>query len=364
MMPALRIFVFLVGLAVVLLTIRSVIFTLLLPRSKPDSVERIVFEGVRMLYKLRLRRATSYEQRDQVMATYAPVALLTLLPIWLGLILIGYALMYWATGILAWDEDVILSGSSLFTLGFASSTSLTHTLLAFTEATIGLILVALLIAYLPTIYGNYSRREVAVTQLSSRAGAPPSATEFILRASRIGALDQIDDFWESWETLFAEIEESHTSLAVLVFLRSPQTNHSWLTASGTVLDAASLLASTVDIPRRPRSELCIRAGFLALRRIADFYHIDYDVEARFPEHPISLSREEFDAVCANLSGGGVPVKPDLDQAWQDFGGWRVNYDRALTSLCELVNAPYAPWSSDRSAPLYRSDGSAYPRPRT
>jgi hypothetical protein len=48
----------------------------------------------------------------------------------------------------------------------------------------------------------------------------------------------------------------------------------------------------------------------------------------------------------------VPLKADLEQAWRDFAGWRVNYDRVLLSLASLTMAPYAPWSSDRSM-LYR-----------
>ena len=44
----------------------------------------------------------------------------------------------------------------------------------------------------------------------------------------------------------------------------------------------------------------------------------------------------------------MPLKADLEQAWRDFAGWRVNYDRVLLSLAELTMAPYAPWSSDRS----------------
>jgi hypothetical protein len=44
----------------------------------------------------------------------------------------------------------------------------------------------------------------------------------------------------------------------------------------------------------------------------------------------------------------VPLKPDVDQAWRDFAGWRVNYDKVLLALAGLVLAPYAQWSSDRS----------------
>jgi len=97
-----------------------------------------------------------------------------------------------------------------------------------------------------------------------------------------------------------------------------------------------------------QARLCSRAGYLALRRIADLFDLPYEPNPVFPEEPISISREEFDAACAALEEAGVPLRDDRDQAWLDFAGWRVNYDRPLLSLAALVGAPYAPWSSDRS----------------
>jgi hypothetical protein len=121
-----------------------------------------------------------------------------------------------------------------------------------------------------------------------------------------------------------------------------------VTASGAVLDGASLRASTVDRPRSPDAELCIRAGYIALRRIADFFGVDHNPDPHWPEVSISIDRREFDQVCRELAEAGVPLKRDLEQAWRDFAGWRVNYDRVLLALAALTMAPYAPWSSDRS----------------
>ena len=64
--------------------------------------------------------------------------------------------------------------------------------------------------------------------------------------------------------------------------------------------------------------------------------------------PISISRDEFEAVLYRLQGAGLPLKEDREQAWQDFAGWRVNYDHTLLALCSLVMAPPAFWSSDRA----------------
>jgi hypothetical protein len=132
-----------------------------------------------------------------------------------------------------------------------------------------------------------------------------------------------------------------------VFFRSPRPDRSWVTATGAVLDAAALARSALDIPADPRADLCIRAGFLMLRSIADFFRFPYHPDPHYPAQPISISRAEFEAACAELAEQGVPLKGDRDQAWQDFAGWRVNYDETLLALARFTMAPPSPWTGER-----------------
>jgi hypothetical protein len=345
-MLAVRVLVFLLGVSLVLATLFSCIRTFVLPRSANNRLSRIVFLGIRRIFNFIMRGARTYAAHDRIMAYYAPVALLALPAVWLVLVLAGYMGMFWAIDPAAWPDTFKLSGSSLFTLGFATPGDFTRTVLIFSEAAIGLMLLALFISYLPTMYAAFSRREVAVTLLEVRAGSPPSAVEMLSRYQRLHRLEKLGEVWVQWETWFAELDESHTSLAALAFFRSPQPERSWVTAAGAVLDTASLVASTVDVPRDTQADMCIRAGFLALRHIAGFFKIPYNPHPA-PTDPISISREEYDAVCEQLASAGVPLKPDRDQCWRDFAGWRVNYDTVLIALARLTMAPEAPWSSDR-----------------
>jgi hypothetical protein len=347
-MMLLRVASFVVGLWVVVATFLSAIRTFVLPRAVPTYLSFVVFRAVRLIFNLRARRVNSYEARDKIMAMYAPVSLLALPPVWLALVAFGYTGMFWALGISPWWHALEASGSSLVTLGIFPLETLPQQLAAFSEAAAGLILVALLIAYLPTIYAAFARRETAVTLLEVRAGSPHSAVELIKRHQRIHGLERLHELWLNWEIWFADLQESHTSLAALVFFRSPDPRHSWVTASGAVLDAAALAVSTVDMPHDVQADLCLRAGYLALRAVADFFSFEYDVAPR-PDDPISISREEYDAACEEMAAQGVPLKADRDRAWRDFSGWRVNYDTVLIGLAALTMAPYAPWSSDRSA---------------
>jgi hypothetical protein len=232
-------------------------------------------------------------------------------------------------------------------LGVEHPPDVPGSVLAFTEAAVGLVLLALLITYLPSIYQAFSRREAAVTALEIRAGAPPSAAEMIERYWVLERMEKLTDLWLEWERWFVDVEESHTSFPALVFFRSPQPDHSWVTASGAVLDAASVILSTVDVPRDVQAEFCIRAGYLALRRISDFFGFAYDPDPKRGD-PIAVSRDEYDQVVERLAAAGVPLKPDRDEAWLDFAGWRVNYDTPLIVLAGFTMSPYAPWSSDRS----------------
>jgi hypothetical protein len=346
-MILLRVVLFVAGVYLVLVALRSAVRTFVIPRNIHDCITRSVFIASWMVFSLPLRFTKTYLQRDSILAYLAPVALLMLLPVWYLLVGVGFGFIFYSVGVTPMKEAMILSGSSLFTLGSKFVETFPAVFIIFVEAIIGLIMVALLISYLPTMYSSFSKREVAVNLLEIVAGSPPRVTEMLLRYQRIFGMDQLGEIWRTWETWFAELEESHTSHPALIFFRSSPPTQSWLTSAGAVLDAAALSQSAIDTPPDPNARLCIRAGYLALRRVAEHYEIRYPENPSFPNDPITVRREEFDALLDELAQGGVPLKPDREKAWLDYAGWRVNYDAPLVGLAGIIQAPYAPWSSDR-----------------
>jgi hypothetical protein len=351
----LRFFAFIVGLFLVSGTVLSAIRTVILPRAAQSWLTRLVFFAVRVPFFAAAGPRQPYKRRDRILAMYGPVSLVALPLVWLTVVLNGYMLIFWALSPQPLGDAFHLSVSSLTTLGFAAADTFVERLLAFMEAGLGLSLVALLITFLPSIYSSFAKREVQVGQLEVRAGSPPSAVGFIERHYRIGALEDVDDLdstFERWERWFAQIEESHLSYPILVFFRSPQPDRSWVTAAGTMLDSAALITSCLPRRKVGSAGLCIRAGYLALRRIADFFGIEFDHDPR-PDDPISIARSEFDEVWDHLAAIGMELKPDRDQAWRDFAGWRVNYDTVLLALADVTVAAFAPWTSDRSSPNRR-----------
>src|SRR5512132_4375498 len=113
--------VFFAGLVTVILTLFSALSTFVLPRAARSQLNRIVFGLLRRIFDFVLHFAKSYPRRDTIMAYYAPIGVMLLVPTWYTLIALGYAAIYWSLGVGNFSQAVRLSGSSLLTLGFESN---------------------------------------------------------------------------------------------------------------------------------------------------------------------------------------------------------------------------------------------------
>ncbi len=348
-----RILAFLLGAAGAVWIVVAAVRAMVVPRPVRALLPRFAFHTVRGLVGAVARRRRAFEAEDRILATAAPLGLVAVVFTLMAGLLAAFTPVFWSLHpAVGWGGAFRRSGSSLTTLGFSPPEGVAGHAAAFLEAGLGLLLLTLLISYLPAIYTAFSRRETKVALLAVRAGTPPRAVEFLVRYRRLGRLDRLEAEWEEWEVWFADLGESHTTYPSLVFYRSPDARRSWITAAGTVLDAAALwVAVLADVPRAS-ARLCIRSGYLALRQVADAFGIPYD-PAPSPRAPVSITRAEFDGACDELAAAGVPLREDRDAAWSTFAGWRANYDTVLLALAELIHPPYAPWTGDRSAPDHR-----------
>ncbi len=325
----------------------SAIRTVVVPRGESVWLSRKVFLVVREVFEFAGRRTRSYEGYDRIMARYAPTSLILLPAAWALIVLISFVPMYWALrgrarGARPSSPAARRSRRSASPGPAASA----PTSSASCRRPSGCSSSPCSSATCPAIYGAFSRREASVMKLEVRAGSPPSAEEFLIRVHRIRGLEYFATQWEEWENWFVEIEESHTSQPSLPFFRSTRTQSSWITSAGTVMDTA--VAHGV-VPRRRAEPPGPDHDALRLPRPAGHLHrfrLPYDPDPA-PDDPISIDRAEYDELMDRLVDAGLPVKQDLDQAWRDFAGWRVNYDETLLRICALVSAPPAPWSSDR-----------------
>jgi hypothetical protein len=264
-----------------------------------------------------------------------------------ALVIGGFSLICWGCGIEPFSEAFITSGSSLTTLGFARPESAWVDALTFVEAGIGLGIVGLMISYLPTIYGAFARREALVGVARGACRAPTIAGGALhpLRPDRPPAVPRGRRVREVGVVVHRHRGESHEPPGARVL---PLAARRALVDHGRWLRARQCSTARLDHRRTARRSRRRRAahGLLTLRRIADFFGIAYD-PAPSPTDPITVSRREFDLMVVELRAAGVPLKADLDRAWRDFAGLRVNYDTVLVQLAALVMAPPGRWTTDR-----------------
>ncbi len=343
------------GALLVLTAWYSVIGTLIVPRQVGSWLTRWVDTVIIAVYRLVTRRVTDYRTRDRIFATQAAAILLTQLVAWLGITFAGFTLVLWpfaSRGIAAAFTE---SGSSLFTLGFAEPPGTAPAALVFTAAATGLVVVALQVGYLPTLYSAFNRRETEVALLNARAGVPSWGPELLSRThyalgSGVSSIDTLPELYTRWERWAADVAESHTTYLPLVRFRSPQPLSSWVTSLLAVLDSAAMLLALAPekAPTVP-ARLCLRGGFQCFRRIAGAMGMPMPDEAD-PEAGISLTYDEFLEAVEQLNQVGFLMTREPSDAWPDFVGWRVNYERAAYAIAEAVDAVPARWSGPRRHP--------------
>jgi hypothetical protein len=339
-----RIFGALIGGLLVLAVTVSIISTLVIPRGRVGFM-KVADRGVDWTYRKVARSLGSYERRDALLAGEPVVILAVMLVCWL----VGYALGY---GLMLWPSDHGLgralreSGSSLFTLGFAANTASTASVIDFVAAGSGLVVVALQIAYLPTLYAAYNRRETEVTLLGPRAGIPAWGPEILARFHLARGVDEIAGMYEAWERWSADVAESHSSYPSLLRFRSPDPHSSWIVAQLAVLDAAALHLAACPETAPFTARLCLQMGFSCLRKLTRTLHLP-SAEDPLPTDPVQLTWEEFLHGWDRLVEVDFPVECSPEEAWRHFRGWRVNYETAAYQLAWGIDAVPALWSGPR-----------------
>jgi hypothetical protein len=339
---------FTIGVVIVIGTAGSVMRTLMVPRARLSRLSMTVGRKmVAPLFRFLASRFKEYERKDQILALSAPSSLLANLLAWIGLFLIGYGLIGWPFigGSLA--QAMRESGSSIFTLGIFATSGLGETIVNYLAAVTGLIVVALQIGYLPTLYSAFNRRETLVTLLQSRAGAPAWGPEILARAQLVNLMDSLRGLYADWEHWAADVAESHTNYPVLIWFRSPHPLRSWVVALLALMDSAALYQAIAPNSAPPETRLVIRMGFTCLRNIAEVMSIPYDPDP-FPDDPIELTFEEYMDGIRRIQDIGFVMERSPEEAWTHFQGWRVNYEAVAYAIADMVSAPPGPWSGQRS----------------
>lgn len=349
----------LAGVTIVVAVLVSAIKTVVLPRPGFTRITQATFA---VMHRLLVNRVGRQQVRSAREDLYGPATLVALPLVWMVTVTVGFALIFWGTGIGSWDKAVEVSGSSLFTLGFAEPAGNGRIWLSFVEATIGLGLVALLISFLPTIYSGYNEREKGSTFIGPFAGSPPSPVRFLTQAHQVNALSA-PTLWNTMANWLIDLELSHSSFPALCYFPMRRDTSSWVADAGILLEAAALLVSgrgqlTDDI-RGP--VLALVYGIPAINDTGRSAGLPLgptipltELLARTGSEPeIAVGRPEYESAMATLVAAGLLEAPDPDRAWSAYARIRFGYDRALRGLAGLTQAPPYPMTTDQPAAVGR-----------
>ena len=243
---SLRVGAALIGLLVILVSLRSVLQVAVVNGRRGDWLARRVGW---LVYTTLARRALgrqSYADIQDVLAWVLPLYILLLIVVWFSLVLAGFSFLIWSCqaehSVL---QSVIASGSALSTLGFLTPPDIAGQLLAILEGAMGLGVVVFYFTFIPGYQTTIQLRQAKVAWLYARTG--PNLTHFILAEWFLlcGASDW-NELWEDWEAWFRNLAESHTLAPILAFVPTVHRGQNWLVAAAVVLDSVSFYLSALE----------------------------------------------------------------------------------------------------------------------
>jgi hypothetical protein len=300
------------------------------------------------IWKLLAKLFSTKKRREAWLGFFGPLSLLMLMGLWAIGLVVGFALMQYGAGSAislngagqpGFWTDLYLSGTTFFTLGLGDvlPRSALARFLVVVEGGFGFAFLAGLISYLPVTYGSFSKREVNISLLDSRAGTPPTAGELLRRHAYEGGQESLRDLLEKWELWSAELMESHLSYPVLAFFRSQHDNQSWIASLTAILDACALLQ--VGIEGR-----CERQATLTF---AIARHAVADLSQVFGTPPAPLPQERLTAADLRhlrdiLAQHGLKLH-DGDEADRKLTDLRRMYEPYVYSLADYLQLSLPPW---------------------
>jgi hypothetical protein len=337
------------GVALVFWSQRDLFQSVIVPRSVGGRYRPSVLIS---RYGWRLWRSASLripdmEQREDTLAVFAPTFLMTLLAYWVASQIVGLGLVFWA--LRDWIHPVpklgsaiYFAGASLLTIGYGDYSPvhwLTRFLALFAAAS-GLGTFAIVTTFLFQTFAAFQRREAFVVTIAERTGSPPSGVEFLTRHIKLGLVDDIGTILRESQRWIAEVLETHLAYPVLSYFRSSHDDDSWVGTIGALLDASTLLVTTLDIDHRGQAEITLHSGTHLVHDFVGFFALPLG-DAAMVEY------EEFAAAYRALRELGVPLHP-LEDAWPSFSARRAAYAEHLDAMARWWRIPPARWIGDRS----------------
>ncbi len=342
------------GFVLLLVVLWDAFETVILPRhvTRRFRLARVFFRTTWRLWTLFASRAHSSKRRESYLSYFGPLSMLLLLVFWAAMLMFSFALLLWsggsavklAGGTPTFRTDIYLSGTTFFTLGMGDVTpgSTLARVIIVTEAGTGFGFLALMIAYLPTLYGAFSQREVNISLLDARAGSPPTAGELLRRHGRSRIRDGLAQYLRDWEQWSAQLMESHLTYPFLCFFRSQHDNQSWLAAFTAILDVCAAIIAYGEGETKWQAQLTFAISRHAVADLSEVLGVR-------PHSPAAdrLPQEDLKKVRSLLVECGVAHQNDAgDLKLKEL---RRMYEPHLVALSRLLWMPVPSWGLDAAA---------------
>lgn len=340
---------FALGVVIFLVVIWDAFESIILPRrvTRRFRLARLYFKVSWTIWKFATNLISSRKSREAYLGFFGPLSLLVLVAIWAFGLIIGFAFMQYGAGsaILvnggepSFLTDVYLSGTTFFTLGLGDVVprSGLARFLVVAEAGLGFGFLAAVIGYLPFIYGSFSKREVNISLLDSRAGTPPTAGELLRRHSYEYGQEALADLLKEWELWCAELMESHLSYPVLAYFRSQHDNQSWIASLTAILDTCVLVMVGVEGACEKQAELTFA---IARHAVVDLSQVFGTAPVPLPEE--RLTADQLRQIRDALAQHGMKLH-DGEEADRKLKTFRGMYEPYIYALAKLLNQPLPPW---------------------
>ena len=342
---------FIAGVVIFLVVLWDAFEAIILPRrvTRRFRLARLFYRTTWNLWKFVMCLIPSRKRREALLGFYGPLSLLVLVAVWAVGLVFGFALMQYGAGSAlnasvhggesSFFTDMYLSGTTFFTLGLGDvipRTALARALVVL-EAGFGFGFLAAVIGYLPFIYGSFSKREVDISLLDSRAGTPPTAGELLRRHSYQHGPDALRELLKDWELWSAELMESHLSYPVLAYFRSQHDNQSWIASLTAILDTCALLMVGIEDACEKQAELTFA---ISRHAVADLSQVFSTAPKALPQD--RLPAEELRRIRGVLAQHGMNLR-DGEDADLRLRELRSMYEPYVYALASYLNQTLPPW---------------------
>jgi hypothetical protein len=345
------------GLLVLVFILFDVFLTVVVPRRTPRTGQMVRLSGylVPGLWSvwrwIGLRQANA-DRRESFLGSFGALMVILLLVAWIAGQVIGYGLLFDALRdqVRPPPENLgaamYFAGTALLTLGFGDFVAMGGLARALTlaAAATGLGLFATVITLLFTLYGSFQRREVAVVVLEAGAGAPPSGVTLLETYALAGIMGELAQVFRDWQAWSAEVLDSHLAYPVLAYFRSSHDNDSWISSLGAVMDAATLVLTTIDDGPKAWAKLSRAVGGHCIEDLVLYFGLHVEPE-------VGVERAEFDEARMRLQRAGFRLQ-DAERSWANFSRLRLEYAGRVNALARYWATPPAQWIGDRSPLRY------------